>query len=139
MLAQGFLEEKNLNYFVMPKYDIDLEKLFYSYKKWFKLETIITLGFQILERLEAMHNCGLLHGDLKPQNIMACYNSNEIILIDFGLSYNILKPNSRQYSFKGTPYYASSNQLVKGKIGYKDDIESMMYIMIYFILGKLPW
>ncbi len=29
MLASGFLEEKNLNFIVMPKYDIDLEKLYY--------------------------------------------------------------------------------------------------------------
>ena len=73
LLANGFLEERKLNYIVMPKYEIDLEKMFNNFKRKFKLETIITLGFQIIERLEIMHNCGLAHNDLKPQNIMAQY------------------------------------------------------------------
>lgn len=60
----------------MPKYEMDLERMFLSHKKKFKLETIITLGTQIIERLEVMHNCGLIHNDLKPQNIMASYKSN---------------------------------------------------------------
>ena len=66
LLACGFLEDKNLNYIVMPKFDIDLEKLFFSYKRQFKLDTVITIGLQTIERLEIMHNCGLIHNDLKP-------------------------------------------------------------------------
>jgi hypothetical protein len=48
-LASGFLEDKNLNFIVMPKYDIDLEKLYYQYKKRFKMDTIINIGLQTIE------------------------------------------------------------------------------------------
>jgi serine/threonine protein kinase len=66
LLANGYLEEKKLNYIVMPKYDIDLERLFIGKQRKFKLETIYTVGIQVLERLEIMHNCGLVHSDMKP-------------------------------------------------------------------------
>ena len=72
----------------MPKYDIDLDRLFVLQKRKFKLETIITIGLQTLERLELMHSCGLIHNDLKPQNMMAHYKFNQVILIDFGLTMN---------------------------------------------------
>lgn len=42
----------------------------------------------MVERLEIMHNFGLLHNDLKPQNMMAHYKLNHVILIDFGLTLN---------------------------------------------------
>lgn len=66
MLTHGFLEDRQLNYIVMPKYETDLEKMFNNYKRKFKMETIINLGFLIIERLEIMHNIGLIHNDLKP-------------------------------------------------------------------------
>ena len=66
LLANGYLDEKNLNFIVMPKYDLDLERLFIEKRRKFKLETIITIGLQVIERLEIMHNCGLIHNDLKP-------------------------------------------------------------------------
>lgn len=52
------------------------------------METVITLGIQMVERLETMHNCGLVHNDLKPQNMMAHFRQNQVIIIDFGLSLN---------------------------------------------------
>lgn len=76
LLANGHLEDKFLNYIVMPRYDIDLERLFQIYKRKFKLETVVTIGIQMIERLETMHNCGLVHNDLKPQNIMAHFKQN---------------------------------------------------------------
>eukprot|EP00347_Sterkiella_histriomuscorum_P016337 403353577 len=139
LLANGYLEDKNLNYIVMPKYDIDLERLFMINKKKFKLETVIVMGLQIMERLEIMHNCGLIHNDLKPQNIMTNMKSNTIILIDFGLTLNQNSSKKIAYTFKGTPFFASNNQLVRGKLGPKDDIESLFYILIYFLQGYLPW
>ena len=72
----------------MPKYDTDLERLFKQLKRKFKLETVIVLGLQIMERLEILHNCGLIHNDLKPQNLMTNLKSNSITIIDYGLTLN---------------------------------------------------
>ena len=95
----------------MPRYDVDLERLFVQYKRRFKLETVITLGIQMVERLETMHNCGLVHNDLKPQNMMAHFRQNHVIIIDFGLTLNQNSQNKNgvEYSFKGTPFFSSNN------------------------------
>ena len=63
----------------------------------------------MLDRLELMHNCGLVHNDLKPQNMMAHYKQNQVILIDFGLTMNQNAGKQFPYGFKGTPYFASNN------------------------------
>ena len=47
--------------------------------------------------------------------------------------------NQVEYSFKGTPFFASNNQLVRGKLGQRDDLESLIYILIYLYQGYLPW
>ena len=70
------------------------------------------------------------------------------MLIDFGLAQNLSGPKIK-YTFKGTPYFASNNALVRGckfpfhnlflEVGPKDDLESLIYILIYFIFGSLPW
>ena len=44
LLANGSQEDKKLNFIVMPKYDVDIDRLFIMRKKKFKLETIITIG-----------------------------------------------------------------------------------------------
>jgi serine/threonine protein kinase len=72
----------------------------------------VTIGIQMVERLETMHNCGLVHNDLKPQNIMAHFKQNNVIIIDFGLSLNqngSIRNDTVEYSFKGTPFFASNN------------------------------
>jgi len=58
-----------------------------------------------------MHTCGLIHNDLKPQNMMAHFRQNSVILIDFGLTMNLNASLKVNYSFKGTPFFASNNQL----------------------------
>jgi serine/threonine protein kinase len=53
-----------------------------------------------------------------------------------------MNQNSKEkvnYTFKGTPFFASNNQLLRGKLGPKDDVEALIYILIYFCLGYLPW
>lgn len=44
LLANGHLDDKGLNFIVMPKYDMDLERLFQIQRRKFKMETIITVG-----------------------------------------------------------------------------------------------
>ena len=64
-------------------------------------------------------------------------NGNSIFLIDFGLTTS--QTDHSKYKFKGTPYFASNSALSRVGTGPKDDIESLLYILIYFFLGELPW
>ena len=123
----------------------------------------------MVKRLESMQDKGLLHRDLKPNNLTwENYNNsyknilnsnlqdinnnnkldiNTIFLIDFGLSCSYYEHGltTRHYKIKngfnfvGTLRYASLNSHKGIRQGRRDDLESMMYILIYFLKGKLPW
>lgn len=88
----------------------------------------------------------MVHRDLKPQNIMFDEN-NTPFLIDFGISaiYKKKKPERRPSiprkgtDFVGTPRYASIAAHSGHQIAPKDDIESLIYVMIFAIVGELPW
>ena len=72
-------------------------------------------------------------------------NEPKVTLIDFGLSGKYLNQHLQHIPFKstekivGTPLYASNNALLGKEISRRDDIESMIYILIYCLKGSLPW
>jgi serine/threonine protein kinase len=66
-------------------------------------------------------------------------SNNLLYLIDYGLAVNFMTPQEHKLEFKGTPYFASNNMLMRGNLGPRDDIEALMYLLIYLSQGKLPW
>lgn len=99
--------------------------------------------------IEGVHSKGFLHRDLKPDNIMVGKHPNkdqqQLYLIDYGLSRKYTMsdgkhiPYSSFRSFAGTPRYASIQAHMVGEQGRRDDLESMMYVMIFLAKGSLPW
>jgi serine/threonine protein kinase len=72
-------------------------------------------------------------------------DDQKVTLIDFGLSSSYLNQHLQHIPFKstekivGTPMYASNNALLGKEISRRDDIESMIYILIFCLKGYLPW
>ena len=54
--------------------------------KTLSIKTVTVVAFQVLERLQAMHEKGYIHRDIKPANIMLDKDQFTVYLIDFGLS-----------------------------------------------------
>ena len=84
----------------------------------FSLKTTLMLYYQILERLQYMHEKHLIHCDLKPENIMMGMGDNSSVahLIDFGLTRSVINPTTgnhiefvRGKNLKGTICFVSIN------------------------------
>ena len=114
----------------------------------FSLKTVCILAFQMISILEHIHNKGVIHRDIKPENFLLgkenSLNSKYLYLIDFGLAKyfdkNSLNDNLIiKKKLTGTPRYASINALRGIEQSMRDDLESIGYLLIYFLKGKLPW
>jgi len=142
-----FVKTETKRILVMSLLGINLETLFQKQKKRFYLKTVISLADQMLTRLEQIHAKDIIHRDLKPENFLISNDpSDELIyLIDFGLSKKYKVKGGTHTPFKqnvglvGTARYASLNAHMGNDQSRKDDLESLGYILIYFLKGSLPW
>uniref|UniRef100_A0A671VV76 Tau tubulin kinase 2b n=1 Tax=Sparus aurata TaxID=8175 RepID=A0A671VV76_SPAAU len=79
----------------------------------FSVSTTLRLGKQILEAIESIHSVGFLHRDIKPPRPVA--------------------------GFRGTVRYASINAHKNKEMGRHDDLWSLFYMLVEFMVGQLPW
>ncbi|OHT05942.1 Casein kinase I isoform alpha [Tritrichomonas foetus] len=138
--------EDNKIYMGMELLGKNLRELFISQKKVFHLKTVAMFADQAFSRLQLLHSKGYVHCDVKPDNfcIGSLGNSNQIYLIDFGLSHKFTCNESLNFTgassrFEGTTKFASIAAHTGKCIYPKDDLESLVYTIIYFLKGKLPW
>lgn len=113
----------------------------------FPIPTVMAIGLQMVDRLEAVHSQGLLHGDIKPQNILLGYHDPTVAyLVDFGLARGYLESNGMhatdevsEAGFPGTLEFLSRRVHQQKKPGRKDDLESLVYTLVSLANGELPW
>ncbi|KAM3576313.1 hypothetical protein VYU27_001844 [Nannochloropsis oceanica] len=136
------------NVMVMELLGYSLEDLFNKCGRRFSLRTVLQLADQVLERVEVMHNRHLIHRDIKPANFVVGHGPTAAIVhcIDFGLSKRYRHPRTLQHiayrdgrSLTGTPRYASINNHLGIEQSRRDDLESIGYVLVYFLRGILPW
>ena len=145
--SYGFSGEYNV--LVMELLGKSLETLFKENDCKFSLKTVCMLAEQMITRLEYIHKKYILHRDIKPDNFTLGRGkkSHIIYLIDFGLSkkYKSSKGNHEHIKYSenkkliGTARYASINALKGCEQGRRDDMESLGYVLMYFLRGNLPW
>jgi len=84
-----------------------------------------------------LHETKMVHRDIKPQNFLIGYD-NQLYLIDFGLAS--LQSNAQRFTFIGNKRYASFVCFeTKYVYGYKDDVISLIYMLLDLTFGYLPW
>lgn len=106
----------------------------------------VMIADQVLSSLEHVHYAGYVHADLKPDNILfGRKDPEQLYLVDFGLSVRYRdregkhRPLITNHSFVGTPRYASLRTHMGYTLSRRDDIEQLVYVMIYLFRGRLPW
>ena len=133
--------------FIMEKLGTDLRKMQKKTKeKRFSLETTFQIALKVLQILKCIHSCGILHNDIKPENLMTGLNNpNTIYLIDFGSATNYMKDGEHipigaiKDKFIGTLGFSSLKSLERRTLSRRDDLESLAYTLIKLGTGKLPF
>lgn len=143
-----FGQDGQYNVLVIQRLGHSLEHLFKYCNHKFSLKTVLLLADQMLTRLETLHDNRVIHRDLKPDNFVFGLGKhcNELYLIDFGLSKCYVHPDTHVHipfqtgkSLIGTPRYASINNHRGIEQSRRDDLESLAYLLLYFLNGRLPW
>ena len=120
--------------------------LFEEVDRKFSLKTAIHIMIECINCMEQVHSRGVVHRDIKPQNfIIGINDQSKIFCIDFGLSSWFINclgnhiPYQENCSPVGTARYASLCNHRGIHQTRRDDLESIGYMIVYFLKGELPW
>ncbi|KAG1835405.1 casein kinase I delta [Suillus subalutaceus] len=142
--ALWFGRESTYHALVLDLLGPSLHSLFLSHSRKFSLETVINLGDQLVRHfhcLEYVHSHNYIHGDIKPQNVVLGLGDlrHTAFIIDFGIVKEFWNMTTSVNVSLALLRLQSINNHLGVEPGRRDDLESLTYMLIYFLQGSLPW
>jgi hypothetical protein len=113
----------------------------YCREKPLTLDEIADIGIQVAESLDYAHTRGIVHRDIKPQNIMVA-PAGKVKLTDFGIAHVEDPEASHQTQageILGTPNYMSPEQVMGKKVDGRSDLYSLGVILYELSTGVRPF
>ncbi len=116
----------------------DLRSLIQEKQK-FSPEEAVEIMQQVCQALEAAHAVGVIHRDLKPQNIMR-EHTGRILVMDFGLARTMDGGGMTQVgALVGTMEYMSPEQALAKELDQRSDLYTAGLILYELLTGKMPF
>lgn len=106
-----------------------------EYKDGIDPEHIAWITDRILNILKYLHYHGVVHGDVKPQNVIIQPESHTVVLVDYGLS--AVKPRSKDETKGYTPYFCAPEQEDGKVLLPQADFYGLGMTMIYALGGDV--
>ncbi|KAF7700513.1 Casein kinase I isoform alpha [Cucumispora dikerogammari] len=138
----AFGEHEDCYYMVMEYFGMNLERIHELRVLNFSTAIVLKIGLKLLEIFEKIHSKGIIIRDMKPDNVLV--DNKDLYLIDFGMSKYFVKggkhiPLKLGKELAGTVRYASINTHLGMEQSRRDDLETMLYSLIYLAKDRLPW
>ena len=99
----------------------------------------IRISKALLKALAVAHSHGVIHGDIKPANIMYDTAGDSYILTDFGAAYSDHRAGQADNLIIGTPAYMSPEQLEGRKLDGRSDLFSLAVTLYHLLTGEQPF
>lgn len=99
---------------------------------------VLDVGIHVASGLQAAHERGLIHRDIKPGNILFAQDGTAKV-VDFGLACLEDKVGSNQEGVWGTPYYIAPEKVADNKEDFRSDIYSLGGTLFHALAGRAPF
>lgn len=132
------------SYIIMQLLGTSLHDLLKKLQKPFTHTQAASVGIKALHIIESVHSRGVIHRDIKPQQLLLSKTMKKLFLVDYGLSVkyqytNTHIPFTEKSPKVGSSQFASLNVHKGYRQSRRDDLESLFYSLIYLVKGELPW
>ncbi len=130
-------EDRGLYYIVMELIEGITLKNYIAKKGKLSVKEATSIAIQVSLGLEAAHNVGIIHRDVKPQNIIIS-TDGKVKLSDFGIA-KAINSNTITANVMGSVHYSSPEQVRGGFSDAKSDIYSLGITMYEMVTGRVPF
>lgn len=130
-------EDQGINYIVMELVEGITLKDYISKKGKLTVKEATSIAIQVSMGLEAAHNHGIVHRDVKPQNIIIS-TDGKVKVTDFGIA-RAASSNTISSNVMGSVHYSSPEQVRGGYSDEKSDIYSLGITLYEMVTGRVPF
>jgi serine/threonine protein kinase len=106
-----------------------------KYQDGIDAEHVAWMTERILNILRYLHLNGIVHGDMKPQNVIVQPTDHTVVLVDYGLS--LVRPTARDNTKGYTPYFAAPEQIAGKTLLPETDFYGLGMTMIFALGGDV--
>ncbi len=129
--------ERGMHYIVMEYVEGITLKTYIEKKGQLSFKEAISIAIQVGRGIEAAHNKGIVHRDIKPQNIIIS-TEGKVKVTDFGIA-RVANSNTISSDVMGSVHYSSPEQARNGFVDGKSDIYSLGIVMYEMVTGRVPF
>jgi serine/threonine-protein kinase len=101
----------------------------------FTAKQTVSVGVELARAVSAVHAAGLLHRDIKSQNVMVADNGR-LVLMDFGTGREVA--DTPEVNVTGTPLYLAPEVLSGGTASVQSDVYSIGVLLYHLLTGAYP-
>ena len=130
-------EDDGIHYIVMELVEGITLKDYISKKGKLSVKEATSIAIQVSMGLEAAHSHGIIHRDVKPQNIIIS-TDGKVKVTDFGIA-RAASSNTISSNVMGSVHYSSPEQVRGGYSDEKSDIYSLGITLYEMVTGKVPF